>query len=152
MTRPKPRSAMPSSTAASIAAGALRLPSIAFAQSCSLKPLSLPGEGPPALFTRMSGAGQAASSAARPLALAMSPAAAVTATSYLARISSAVCSSAAGGAGVQHQRHALGRQRLGAGAAQSLAGRADDGRAALQPEIHAFAPLQHRSESLAWFK
>jgi hypothetical protein len=58
----------------------------------------------------------------------------------------------AGGAGVQHQRHTLGRQRLGAGAAQSLAGRADDGRSALQPEIHAFAPLQHRSESLACFK
>jgi hypothetical protein len=62
-------------------------------QSCSVKVLSLPGEGPPALFTRMSGSGQAASTAARPLALAMSAATGVTCTLCFMAICSATSAS-----------------------------------------------------------
>ena len=48
--------------------------------------------GPPQLFTRMSGLGQAASAAARPASVEMSPGTAVTLAPVSFRISAAVCS------------------------------------------------------------
>src|SRR5215475_475327 len=54
-----------------------------------------PGGGPPALLTRMSGSGQAFSTASRPACVVISPTISVTVTPGLAlRISSAVCLSA----------------------------------------------------------
>ena len=53
-----------------------------------------PGGGPPALLTRMSGSGQAASAASRPSGVVMSPATSITFTPIGLRISSAVSSSA----------------------------------------------------------
>src|ERR1051325_4853414 len=53
-----------------------------------------PVGGPPALFTRMSGAGHAASAARRPSSVVMSPATTVTSTLQRLRISAAVASSA----------------------------------------------------------
>src|SRR6185436_4126516 len=48
------------------AMGVIMLPSTALRQSSSAKSLKSPGGGPPALLMRMSGSGQAASSALRP--------------------------------------------------------------------------------------
>ena len=62
--RPKRLTAMPSTTARISAMGVSMLASSALIQSSRSQLRKSPGGGPPALFTRMSGAGQAASAAA----------------------------------------------------------------------------------------
>ena len=79
-TRPKPRSIMPYTVAWISAIGAIMLPSTALRQSSSVKFLKSPGGGPPALLIRMSGLGQAASSALRPSSVVTSHTTGVTFT------------------------------------------------------------------------
>jgi hypothetical protein len=71
------------------------LASIALIQSSRVQLRKSPGGGPPALFTRISGSGQAFSTASRPAGVVMSPTISVTVTEGLAlRISAAVFASA----------------------------------------------------------
>src|SRR4029078_8946047 len=90
--RPKRRSTMPSSTARISMIGVSMLASIAFSQSSRDHWRKSPGGGPPALLTRMSGLGQAASAAARPASVAISAVTGVTSTTVARRIYSAVAS------------------------------------------------------------
>jgi hypothetical protein len=73
MIRPKRRSRIPGNTACISISAATMLPSIAASQS--FLPISRNGRGlgPALLFTRISGCGQAASSAARPASVVTSP-------------------------------------------------------------------------------
>ncbi len=92
--RPNLRAIMPSTVALMSSIGVSMLASSAFTQSSRDQLRKSPGGGPPALLTRMSGLGQAASAAARPSGVVMSPATATTLAPVLFRISSAVASSA----------------------------------------------------------
>lgn len=92
--RPKRRATMPSSVALMSSMGASMLASMAAIQCSRVQFRKSPGGGPPALLTRMSGSGQAARAAWRPISLAMSAATAVTVTPVAARISAAVAWSA----------------------------------------------------------
>ena len=91
--RPKPRAAMPSTTAFIRKIGVSMLASIAAIHMSRSQSRKSPGGGPPALLMRMSGSGQAARAASRPATVAMSPAEIVTRTPVRARISAAVASS-----------------------------------------------------------
>src|SRR5712691_5103193 len=91
--RPNLRSHMPSTTALINMIGVSMLALTAFCQSSIDQSRKSPCGGPPALLTRMSGFGQAASAAARPASVVMSPATVVTLAPVAARISAAVCSS-----------------------------------------------------------
>ena len=64
-TRPKPRAAMPSTVALISSMGVSMLASTALIQASRSQSRKSPGGGPPALLTRMSTCGQAASAAAR---------------------------------------------------------------------------------------
>jgi hypothetical protein len=77
-TRPKPRSAILSTVAFISSIGVSMLASIALIQASRSQSRKSPGGGPPALLTRMSTCGQAASAAARPASVVMSPATART--------------------------------------------------------------------------
>src|SRR5271170_6425643 len=90
--RPKRRSHMPSTVDLISMIGVSMLALTAFCQSSTDHSRKSPWGGPPQLLTRMSGAGQAASAAARPASVEMSPATAVTLAPVSLRISSAVCS------------------------------------------------------------
>ena len=80
MIRPKPRSAMPSITARISRMPVTMLLSAA-ASHCSRSNFrQSPTGGPPALLTRMSGFGQAASAASAPAWVVMSPGAVFTST------------------------------------------------------------------------
>ena len=92
--RPNLRSIIPSTVALMSSIGVSMLASIAFIQAVRSHSRKSPGGGPPALFTRMSGAGQAASAVRRPSSVVMSPTTAVTRTAQASRISCAVFSSA----------------------------------------------------------
>ena len=95
MMRPKPRSAMPSTVALMSSMGVSMLASTALSQVSRSQSRKSPGGGPPALLTRMSTCGAAASAAARPSGVVMSPATATTCTAgFNARNSAAVASSA----------------------------------------------------------
>src|SRR5271163_3534367 len=91
--RPNLRAIMPSTVALMSAIGVSMLASSALIQASRSHSRKSPGGGPPALFTRMSGSGQAASAAARPASVVMSPAAVITLLPVAVRISAAVCSS-----------------------------------------------------------
>ena len=86
---------MPSTTALIRKIGVSMLASTALIQSSRPHSRKSPRGGPPALFTRMSGSGHAASAAARPASVVMSPGTAVTLTPVSLRISSAVFSRSA---------------------------------------------------------
>src|SRR5215468_8776451 len=90
--RPNLRSHMPSTTALISMIGVSMLALTAFCQSSTDHSRKSPCGGPPQLLTRMSGLGQAASAAARPASVEMSPGTAVTLALVSLRISSAVCS------------------------------------------------------------
>src|SRR5712671_5614332 len=92
--RPKRRAIMPSTVALISSIGVIMLAPTAFSQSSRENLRKSPGGGPPALVTRMSGSGQAASAAMRPCSLVMSAATVTTVAPVMARISSAVFSSA----------------------------------------------------------
>ena len=93
--RPNFRAIMPSTVALISSIGVSMLASIALIQSSRVQLRKSPGGGPPALLTRMSGSGQAFSTASRPAGVVMSPTISVTVTPGLAlRISSAVFFSA----------------------------------------------------------
>ena len=85
---------MPSIVAFISSIGESMLASTALIQSSRDQLRKSPGGGPPALLTRMSTAGQAASACARPSGVVMSPATATTFAPVLFLISSAVASSA----------------------------------------------------------
>src|SRR6195256_4201361 len=88
--RPNLRAIMPSTVALISSIGVSMLASIALIQSSRVQLRKSPGGGPPALLIRMSGSGQAFSTASRPAGVVMSPTTSVTVTSGLAlRISSA---------------------------------------------------------------
>src|SRR6185503_14611009 len=91
--RPKPRFIMPSTVALMNSIGVSMLASIALIQASRFQSRKLPGGGPPALLTTMSGSGQAASTCLRPSSVVTSTATAVTFTPCFLRISSAVASS-----------------------------------------------------------
>ena len=91
MMRPKRRSLMPSTTARMSIRGASMLLFTASCHSLSLQSAKRPGGGPPLLVTRMSGAGRACSTRARPSVLSRSPTTGMTDTSS-ASISFAVAS------------------------------------------------------------
>jgi hypothetical protein len=76
--RPNRRAIMPSTTARIMRIGVIMLASSALTQVSRSHSRKSPGGGPPALFTRMSGAGAASSAASRPFAVVMSPATVVT--------------------------------------------------------------------------
>src|SRR4051794_23344301 len=91
--RPKPRFIMPSTVALMNSIGVSMLASIALIQASRFQSRKLPGGGPPALLTTMSGSGHAASTCLRPSSVVTSTATAVTFTPCFLRISSAVASS-----------------------------------------------------------
>ena len=91
--RPKPRFIMPSTLALMNSMGVSMLASSALIQSSRFQSRKLPGGGPPALLTMMSGSGQAASTCLRPSSVVTSTATAVTFTPYFFLISSAGASS-----------------------------------------------------------
>src|SRR5438093_1359281 len=91
--RPKRRAIMPSTVALIRRIGVIMFASSALIQVSRSHSRKSPGGGPPALLTRMSGAGHAASSAARPASVVTSPATAVTRTPVASRISFAAASS-----------------------------------------------------------
>ena len=91
--RPNPRAIMPSTVAFMSSMGVSILASMAASHWLRSHCRKSPGGGPPALLTRMSGAGQAASTAWRPAGVAMSLAMAATLTPWARRIDSAVASS-----------------------------------------------------------
>ena len=84
---------MPSTTARIMKIGASMLASIAAIQASRPHSRKSPRGGPPALLTRMSGFGQASSTAARPASVAMSPGTGVTLAPVSRPISAAVASS-----------------------------------------------------------
>src|SRR5579871_4546292 len=89
--RPNLRAIMPSTVALISSIGVSMLASIALIQSARVQLRKSPGGGPPALLTRMSGSGQAFSTASRPAGVVMSPTISVTVTpGFIWRISSAV--------------------------------------------------------------
>src|SRR6266550_4581494 len=90
--RPNLRSHMPSTVALISMIGVSMLALTAFCQSSTDHSRKSPCGGPPQLLTRISGLGQAASAAARPASVEMSPGTAVTLAPVSLRISSAVCS------------------------------------------------------------
>src|SRR5437867_3944622 len=91
--RPKRRAIMPSTVALMRRIGVSMFASSALIQVSRSHSRKSPGGGPPALLTRMSGAGHAASGAARPASVVTSPATAVTRTPVASRISFAAASS-----------------------------------------------------------
>src|SRR3954464_5684419 len=89
--RPNLRAIMPSTVALISSVGVSMLASNALIQSSRVQLRKSPGGGPPALLMRISGSGQAFSTASRPAGVVMSPTISVTVTPGLAlRISSAV--------------------------------------------------------------
>ena len=93
--RPNLRAIMPSTVALISSIGVSMLASIALIQSSRVQLRKSPGGGPPALLIRISGSGQAFSTASRPAGVVMSPAISVTVTpGWALRISSAVFFSA----------------------------------------------------------
>ena len=94
MIRPKRFSIILSTTARISRIGVIMLPSSALIQASLSHSRKSPGGGPPALLMSMSGAGQAASAAARPSDVVMSPTTVLTLTPCALRIASAVASSA----------------------------------------------------------
>ena len=93
--RPNLRAIMPSTVALISSIGVSMLASIALIQSSRVQLRKSPGGGPPALLIRISGSGQAFSTASRPAGVVMSPATSVTVTpGWALRISSAVFFSA----------------------------------------------------------
>ncbi len=93
--RPNPRSAIASTVALISSIGVSMLASSAAIQTARSQSRKSPGGGPPALLTRMSTCGQAASAAARPAAVVMSPATVRTsAPAPSARSSAAVAANA----------------------------------------------------------
>src|SRR3989449_3202837 len=91
--RPKRRAIMPSTVALMRRIGVIMFASSALIQVSRSHSRKSPGGGPPALLTRMSGAGPAASRAARPASVVTSPATAVTRAPVASRISFAAASS-----------------------------------------------------------
>ena len=140
--RPNFRAIMPSTVALISSIGVSMLASIALIQSSRVQLRKSPGGGPPALLIRMSGSGQAFSTASRPAGVVMSPATSVTVTPGLAlRISSAVFFSASAPRAVSVTCTPSLASCHGAGAPQALAGCANDGAAAFDPKIHCFTPV-----------
>ncbi len=92
--RPNFRAIMPSTTARIRKMGVSMLASSARIQASRSQSRKSPAGGPPALLTRISGSGQAASAAARPDSLVMSPATVRMSAPVSARIAAAVSSSA----------------------------------------------------------
>ena len=117
---------MPSTVALISMIGVSMLALTAFCQSSIAQSRKSPCGGPPALLTRMSGSGQAASACWRPSSVVMSPATAVTLAPVSRRISAAVCSSVSAVRAVIDELDPGPPQRHRAGAAQPLARRADD--------------------------
>ena len=93
--RPNLRSIMPSTVALIRNIGVSMLASTAAIQSSRFQSRKSPGGGPPALFTRMSGFGQAANTLAWPSAVVISQATVVTVAPESLRMSSAVASRSA---------------------------------------------------------
>jgi hypothetical protein len=91
--RPKPRAIMPSTVNRIISMWHNIMLSIAEIQSARVQLRKSPGRRPSALFTRMSGSGQASSAALRPSGVVISAATGVTVAPSV-RISAAVRSSA----------------------------------------------------------
>ena len=140
--RPNLRAIMPSTVALISSIGVSMLASIALIQSSRVQLRKSPGGGPPALLIRISGSGQAFSTASRPAGVVMSPTISVTVTPGLAlRISSAVFFSASAPRAVSVTCTPSFGQRDRAGASQTLARCADDGAAALDAKIHCFTPV-----------
>ena len=92
--RPNLRSIILSTVARINSIGVIMLASTAASQSSRLHSRKLPGLGPPALVTRISGAGHTASTFARPSGVTMSAAIVMTFTPVSARILCAAASSA----------------------------------------------------------
>ncbi len=137
--RPNRRATMPSTVALISAIGVSMLASSARIQSSRSQSRKSPGGGPPALLTRMSGAGQAASAAARPASVVMSPATAATvAPGRVADLARGLLQRL-GAAGGDGDATAFAGQRHGAGAAKALAGGADEGSAAGESGVHGSA-------------
>ena len=91
--RPNRRSIMPSRVRRIMSIGLYILPLTASNHSFCPQLRKSPGGGPPALFTRISGAEQAARTASRPASVVMSPTTVVTSAPVATRISSAVAAS-----------------------------------------------------------
>ena len=123
-TRPKPRAAIASTVALISSIGVSMLASSALIQASRSQSRKSPGGGPPALLTRMSTCGQAASAAARPSRRGdvARHRAHLDARARSARSSAAVASSASAPRAVMTTLHALAHQRLRAALAQALAG------------------------------
>ena len=133
--RPNLRSHMPSTIALISMIGVSMLALTAFCQSSTDHSRKSPCGGPPQLLTRMSGLGQAASAAARPASVEMSPGTAVTLAPVSLRISSRGLLEGLGGARSDRQLDAGAPQRHRAGPAQPLARRANQSLSAANSQI-----------------
>ena len=136
-TRPKPRSAISSTVAFISSIGVSMLASSALIQASRSQSRKSPGGGPPALLTRMSTCGQAASAAARPgLGRDVAGDGAHLAAGRARAARRAVASSASAPRAVIDDVDALRRQRHRAALAEPLARGADQRPLAFDPEIH----------------
>ena len=140
--RPNLRDIMPSTVALISSIGVSMLASIALIQSSRVQLRKSPGGGPPALLTRMSGSGQAFSTASRPAGRG-------DVADDLGHGDAGIgfpdlvggLFQRLGAARGQRDMDAFICQRHGAGAAQPLARCANDGAAAFDPKIHCFTPV-----------
>ena len=133
------------------------LASSALCQAASSKSRKSPVGGPPALVTTMSKAAGAACRSARAASRAWArPSGVVMSAATVDHLHAGLGADRRGGrlerfraARHQHEVDAFARQRLGAAAAQALAGGADERGLAVQSEVHVVvpclrAPLSHR--------
>jgi hypothetical protein len=133
--RPKPRAIMPSTVSRIISMWHSIMVSSASIQSSRVQLRKSPGRRPSALLTRISGAGHAAITAARPCGVVTSAATGVTATPVAAAISRAVAASAA----EPRATMAISAPSRASAVAQALP------RPRLAPQTMAFLPLMPRS-------
>ena len=134
--RPKPRVIMPSTVSRIISMGDSIIMSSAAIQSSRDQSRKSPGSGPSALLSRISGAGQAASAAARPSLVVMSPATVVTLTPVAAAISAPVCFERVALARHDGDVDAFVRERERAGLAEPSAGATQQRLPAANAEVH----------------
>ena len=131
--RPNLRAIMPSTVALMSSIGVSMLASIARIHASRSQSRKSPGGGPPALVTRMSGSGHAASAAARPSGVVMSHA---TSRAGRRRSPRAVCASVASVRATIVTSTPSRASASRAAASQSLARRAHQRAASGDAEIH----------------
>ena len=134
--RPNPRAVMPSTVSRIISIGPSIMSSRAAIQSSRDQSRKLPGSGPCELFTRISGAAQAPTAAARPCGVVRSAATGDNLHAGRLRNFGAGAFKHVAGAGNDREIDAFPRQRQRAGLAETPARAADQRAFASYAEVH----------------